>query len=572
MKKFLKGLVTFVMIAVMSVPSVACNNNDDIEPIDPNRTQLYVFNFNGGFGVEWLKKLKYDYEELHKDDVWEEGKKGVQVYLNSQKEWGATADSIRYGQDEIYYMEAINYHSLINDDALLDISEVVKADLGEYGDEAGRTIESKLTARQKAYYGIDDGEGNKSYYIIPHYEGFYGLTYNIDLFEQYGYYLAKEPTGEEGNRDIIDYFVDKEYNPQKSLGLDGVPNTSDDGLPTTYDEFFLLCDYVASNRHTPIVWMGQDYRSYVNSFTKALLVDFEGADQFMLNYDFSGTATDLGTVDKDGNFVYDTEDTPIDTTNGYQLARQAGKYYVLEFLNRIINTMVNSTSTTPKYTHSLVYNGGFSHMDAQEYFLYAGHDGGETAPIAMLMDGNWWAEEASSTFQDMTATMGEEFSRENRRFGFMPFPKSEHATEKEKTTLIGQSIAVVGVKKNIAEWKKPLALDFLKFAHTDERLVEFTTITNTPKSLNYEIDDDVLNSLSPFGKSLFEMYARADVISPFSSNPFYINNTKVADILSSTIDNTTKTHPVYEFKEKKATPEEYFKGLYTYKSNYWTTL
>ena len=56
--------------------------------IDSNRTTLFVSNFNGGFGKRWLKAAAKRYEELHKDDVYEAGKKGVQIWIDNSKTGG----------------------------------------------------------------------------------------------------------------------------------------------------------------------------------------------------------------------------------------------------------------------------------------------------------------------------------------------------------------------------------------------------------------------------------------------------------------------------------------------------
>ena len=65
MKNFKKMTALFCMIIVacMSFGAIGCGKDTDLEQIDPNRTQLYVFNYAGGYGVEWLNAIKKDYED-----------------------------------------------------------------------------------------------------------------------------------------------------------------------------------------------------------------------------------------------------------------------------------------------------------------------------------------------------------------------------------------------------------------------------------------------------------------------------------------------------------------------------
>ncbi|MFR6640367.1 MAG: hypothetical protein ACLUSP_02670 [Christensenellales bacterium] len=56
---------------------------------------------------------------------------------------------------------------------------------------------------------------------------------------------------------------------------DGKPNTDDDGLPATYDEFFALCDKMKSEGVTPICWNGLAVE-YLTDFAKSLAADYDG--------------------------------------------------------------------------------------------------------------------------------------------------------------------------------------------------------------------------------------------------------------------------------------------------------
>ncbi len=567
MKNTIKKFMALALAALICCPMAACGDPDDEnganEKIDPHRTQLYVYNFYGGYGSDWLSAAKLRYEELHKDDIYEDGKKGIQIYINNQKTAiMGLSGQILDNRDEVYFTEYAYYYTLKNEGVLGDISEAVTKPLKEYGES--RSIKDKMSRDQQAYYGVGEGDEAK-YYAVPHYAGYSGLIYNIDLFEEEGYYFAKTPSDNtrEGR------FIDK-FNTVRSAGPDGEFGTSDDGLPATYEEFFVLCDFIADNGQTPIIWNGANYKDYLNNLTQALIADYEGLDQMMLNYTLNGTATSLSKI-SGGNLVADEAPTAVKETDAWQLARQAGKYYGLSFLEKLV--------TTDGYHNKLAFNGGYSHMNAQEDFLYAGYDG-KTKPAAMLCDGCWWEMEAKDTFTAMEASKGEKFSKYERNFGFMPLPKAtaekaaENVSKEKKNTLYDEIYSICFMKANVADWKKPLALDFIRFVNSDESLREFTSVTNTVKALDYTMSKEEKEKLTPFGKSLMELKEKSDVVYPYSTNAVYANNQAffgTHESFRSTVS-TNYQWPAEALHENGITAAQYFAGMETYYRNNWASL
>ena len=564
MKKSIRRMLALGMAIVMSLALAACaqpdsGNEFDDQQVDTSKTQLYVFNFNGGYGAAWLSALKERYEELHKDDVFEEGKKGVQIVVNNNKgNADAFSSQILSNRDEVYFTEYAYYYTLLQSGILGDITEAVTGDLGAYGDPAGTTILSKLSDEQKEFYGVLGEDGEYHYYGVPHYAGYNGIVYNVDLFEQEGYYFAD---GVESSEFIEDYFIVRSTD-KKSAGPDGKYDTYDDGLPANEDEFFLLCEYIASRGHTPISWNGSHHNDYLGDLGQALQANAEGAEQMKLNYSMNGEATSLGSV-INGEFVLDSAPTTLTAKNGYQVQRQAGKYYTLSFLEKLIKN--------EKYHGQLNFNSAYTHMNAQEDFLYAGHDGGATAPIAMLVEGIWWENEASATFESMEDSMGSAFGRNSRRFALMPLPKIGIA-EAGENVMVEKLYSLCFMKANIAEEKKALAYDFIMFANTNASLVEFTQITNTPKNMNYTLTEEEMASLSPFGRSVFEVKQNSTVIYPYSKEPVYVNQPGMFAAYAawkSTVGGVFYNGPAMQFNENKLDATAYFNGMLDYYSENW---
>ena len=524
--------------------------------IDQSKTQIYVSNYAGGYGSEWLAAVKTRFEEAHKDDVIEEGKKGVQIVIDSIANTAKDeAAKILDNKNEVYFTEQSSYFSLKSQGILGDITDAMSSALpGE-----STSILDKMSDEQKSFYGISEN-GEIHYYALPHYSGFFGITYNIDLFDEKGFYFASSPLSDR----LADQFVTAR-NSKKSAGPDGVSGTSDDGLPTTYDEFFKLCDYMVSKDVTPFLSNGHNYKDYLNWLVNAFATSYEGKDEMSKVYTLDGSVSTLATIDN-GTLKMDETPTALSTKNGYETSRMAGKYYALKFMERIFG---NSN-----YHNTKITNSGYSHIDAQTDFLYAGNDN-VTNPIAMLSDGIWWENEAKSTFEAMAQAKGDSFSRMNRRFGFMPLPSAtaEKAAE-HKSTLHDVLFSFCFMKSNVAESKKAIIKEFIRFCNTDVSLSEYTYTTNTPKALKYAMSEADLAKMSPFGRSVYELKSNSDIVYPYASSSFYANNEEKFDPRKqySTKDSNgvVTDYCVEAIAEKGQSAETVFEGLYRYYKDAWS--
>ena len=555
----MKKKQTLVILAATSLSAalVSCGTVSPGEKIDSNKTQIYVSNYAGGYGSEWLSKLKTRFEAAHSEDSVEEGKKGVQIIIdNVSNIVNSISDQILDGRNEVYFTEQSSYFQLKKKGILGDITDAVTAKLSDYGED--KSILDKLSSEQAAFYGIEE-DGSTHYYAVPHYSAYFGLTYNIDLFDEKGFYFAKTPTGTR----LDDQFITTRNN-KKSAGPDGQEGTSDDGLPTTYEEFFTLCEYIAKKDCTPFLTNGHNYKDYLNWLVNALAADYEGKDAMVTSYTLDGDLNLASIVDNE--LTMDASATTITTENGYETSRMPGKYYAISFLEKILKT---STYHNDKYT-----NTGYSHTDAQRDFLYAGNDGGSTKPIAMLSDGIWWQNEAKSVFEKMVDSKGEAYSAANRHFGFMPLPKAtaEKATE-GKTTLADTHFSLCFMKSNVAEVKKNIIKEFIKFANTDESLVEYTITTNTPKALNYSLTNEEKNQMTTFGRSIIELREKADIVYPYANSSFFANNESDFDPRNQYYfsDGSTQIQYVAQgIVEKGYTAATYFTGMNTYYKDKWS--
>ncbi len=557
MKKFIKMVCAFVLAfstCLAGFSLYGCSRDGSGETIDPSRTQLYVAVFNGGYGSEWLQNAKVRFEEEFKDKSYESGKKGAQIIITPYLDRSICSTSLYNNMDlnpnEMFFTESIPYQEFVTGGKFLDITEAVTTPLTEFGEE--KSIEDKMFP-----YHIENFKTGGKYYALPYYEAFHGIIYDVDMFEDELFYFALDKNNGNGGF-IFDLEDERSYGPDGRTGvIDGVDYSADDGLPATYEEFYQLCDRMKEQGIAPITWSG-GYPSEVTKTISALHADYEGAEQMMLNLTFDGTATDLvDTVDENGNITLQ-EPVEITAENGYMLQRQAGKYYALDFFDTIIER---------EYYADLTFNTSQSNTGAQEEYLYSRFSSSKT-PIAMLVDGTYWENEASGIFTDMVnGGYGQAAAKENRRFALMPYPKATQEKLDEQTSPVFMDInySTSLVSSRIEEYKIPLAYDLLRFLHTDEELCEYTVATNTPKPFQYDLGEEYLDRMTYYGRSLYEMHSTGNIIYPSSNSPvFYRNFSNLTPEFRpwvSTIGTSSYNVPITGLRASGVDAKAYFDGL-----------
>ena len=476
-----------------------CGGGGDGEDVDTTKTQLYVSNYDGGFGDEWLYSAKAKFEKLYENKSFEEGKKGVQVWITpSELNGPALIDSVLGAREHVFVAQSVYYYDYLSSGVMLDISDVVTESLSEFGEE--NTIENKLIKEQKDFLKV----GGK-YYAVPHYFGANGIIYDVDLFDS-----CKAFIGADGK------FGKKSTDTGLSVGGDGVANTPDDGLPATYEQFYALCDRIKGASYTPIAWSGE-HQFNMGYATVAIAAEANGAKNTNLLYNFNGTSDRvIKKFNPNGTVDYGTE--TISQSNGYKAYAQAGNYYALEFVNKLVRS--------EGYLHANNFTDGVTAQATQEEFVLSSKDSSKT-PIAMLVDGNWWENEVSGFMKTMEDSgRYEGAGRMARRFGFMPLPKPNNTFVGENHTLLEANNSYMFIRADIDAKYEEVAKLFLKFLNTDENLREFSVLTNTPKALKYDLTNEDKAKMTYFGHNLFDFKnaTTTDTVYQCSTNELYYNN------------------------------------------------
>ena len=336
------------------------------------------------------------------------------------------------------------------------------------------------------------------------------------MFDEKGFYIAETPDSDD------DILISKS-NPTKSAGPDGKKGTEDDGLPRTYDEFFKLCVEINAVGVDPICFPGQYTQQHLSLLLDSLVATHEGVEGMLPNYSFSGTVNLVviqnGKIKRDtkGNPV--TESVEITEENAYLLARQEGRYYAMDFLTRLL-------SDTDYYNEADGENPAVSHVQNQQKFLENESRGKRAS--AMLIDGTWWQMEADDVFTTM-AKRDEKYSKDNRKFGWMPLPQ---ATEEEaakvangtkKSVFSDYLNAVACIKSGLPDGVRKAALAFLQYAYTDEALANFTYTTATTIGVDY-LDVIDRNKLNYYEKSLIDYIQNSELIYQVPTSALYAKN------------------------------------------------
>ena len=355
MNKILTKAIAF-LLAVCSIVSItACSTV--VEDIDSDKSQLYVANYTGGTGEKWLEDVKNRFETQYQETSFEEGKKGVQIITDSNKSYdGTTLETTLETSDfDVFFTHGAAYFSYASSGNLLDITSLVKTKLGS----DNKTIESKLTNEAKSILPIDG-----KYYAIPHADfTSANIQYDAGVFKSKNLYFSAEIDANDTTYPGTRKFV-ANSSAEKSCGPNGVKGDYDDGLPSTYMEFYKMMDKMTKNNVIPFVWTGKSMH-YTNILTNSLLIAYLGGDLSTVNYDFESE----GTLEVIESFAGDkpnvTTITGINENNANKIRSSAALYYALELCDKVFSNEKNYYRESPLTT--------YTHLDAMTTFARTNH-------------------------------------------------------------------------------------------------------------------------------------------------------------------------------------------------------
>ena len=560
MKK-MKKIVTLLMAGLMCFGTFSGCGKGNGDGFDENKSTLVIGYQDGGFRQNWLDTWCEDFAEMYKDYSFEEGKTGIQFDIRPSKRL-ASSSAATEARDEKYHIvfnEQSNHTDFFEKiDVARDITDIVTTPLTEFGET--KTIAEKLSLDDQAFFGnnADHTENAYTYYTLPWFEAIMGIYYDVDLFEQKGYYISA-PASEGGNPDsygcVRSKTAKRGNGPDGKTGvIDGVDYSYDDGLPATYEEFFKMCDKIYANSQTPIIWSGHQV-NYMPVLFQSVAADFDGYEQTKLKFTLDGTATNLISVDSTTGAITRLPDQVITSETGYWLAQQEGNYQALKFFDQLINTLDPNDSLQRKYLNKdQAFGNSVTHTAAQGLFVGSKYqDNAKT--IAMIADGSWWYNEATSFFNMYSSIEGA--GMKERKIGLMPMPKAS-SDRLGESTYVKCWLTNVFISKYTPDNLLEAAELFFRYIHTDKALSSFTRDANGVRPFTYQQVGDDASNTSYYAKDLLRIHNTQKIVNTYSLNNVVKNNTSA---MNANYTSKYGNEPQNILYKKAATPAKIFNSF-----------
>ena len=528
--KFLKKAMCGAMALCMSFGLAACGGggtggtSGGTSGGDTSAsTSINVLVFTGtatrNGAIKWIQSAAERFTELKKNEVYESGKKGVNISISDNK--SIPYENLSTDGNDIYLDEAkADMYTYSASNELMQLDEIVKY----IEDEQGLIIDADA---KKRMLGYESADGQRHYYGLPQYEWSNSLTYDVNYFEDSGIYFAKpdatKSVTHEGKYGTVK-FVDP-MDMQKSCGPDGAYGTTDDGLPSSLEELAQLCDYIKSKSGSPFIMPGGAAGSvYSFHMVQAIWAALEGAETMKsVTAEFSDKAVEVVTGFKSNEFFFGDKNIPMPITekvvlndeNGYKMYDMASRYYALAFM-QLANDNDWFHSETKSDTSADKVQTTFIATNANER-------------AAMYIDGTYWYHEAKlynkgSAFTQWRRTSG----GKARKLSYMSLPTTLNGSvaegEGKKNTMLNVGSSFMFANNRVSEnaGKKKAVVDFLKFLYSKEELAAFTEFIGMNIPINYDYDEQKLGDY--YYTSFKQIKKEAEVITTASSNPIQYKN------------------------------------------------
>ncbi len=509
------ALSAFMLVGSVGMSMTACGDLDEEDSSSTfeaiynvpgaNKMEIKIKNFGMGPGNLWLEETMERFAEANQNTKYGD-KTGV--YLKYESTNNQNTKAMAGDSTNIFFDERMsNPYELAQNNLLLNLDSIVKNE-----NRVGGKLEDKIFDAAKG--GIMQGE---SYYALPHYEFFGGIAYNRSTFEDLNAYFAAE------DEDYVETY-DSSYGSAnfiadedavKSNGPDGKPDTEDDGLPCSLEEFIILCDYIkekSGGEIAPITISGEHYLKYADYLLIGVWSALAGPEQMRNYYNCTGEI-EVVARDDNGKLQFTNENLfegidyvkkPVtktvtmaaDGSQGWMGNDMAAKYYAYAILDIL---------REEEFFCSTAYSND-NHWDTQMDIYMEGK--AERPQAAMLIEGSYWYNESNEkggfdTYEKRVPNA----DRKTLDVAWMSMPTSlytDGAVGRDACFLdIGLAYTMINgnVQSNPALMQA--CLDFVEYCYSEQELKNFTMRTGITRAISYELNDDEKANLSSYARRLW---------------------------------------------------------------------
>lgn len=464
------ALGTAALVVLSSGALVGCGGKDPSK----GKTTLNIRYYSGGLGETWIDTVKTNFEKMFENVSFEEGKTGVYINLTKDKQFTDLEQTVAIGADknDIYYSDIIDLNRITSAGIAYDVTNIYTEDVygangnvkvaadGKSYEKQESSIHDKAQDDVKEVFNVDN-----KYYAIPYADCLSGIVVDYDLFENEG------------------------WNNYSGMY----------GLPGTFDEFKdLLNTIITDGNYSAYTW---SVNHYTQMILDAIIQKVDGDEGTALWNTYSGEYD----FNNDGTISADEKITP---ETAYKILDTRGYKAAYEF----VSTLYRKENGVSYYDSNIIQ--GVTYSGAQQDFLMS--KSSSTRPrIAMILEGDWWENEAKGTFVSM-GQIDENDGYGKRDFRFMPIPQMTSNDKGAKYTIASHSKTgeICFVNKKTVEndtLKQTLCKLWLQYAYSDEALKIFTKNSGSALPYNYELTESELAELTPFARSVWDMHTNDEV-------------------------------------------------------------
>lgn len=543
--------------------------------IPDDKIGIRVSLYQGGFGDEWLKTLAAEFNEtVLKDTDYTVTVQEDKILPDSILESLTSGSQSSY---QLYVSEGNEWGTGIYRDLFVDLSDIAQS---KVDGESGDTVEGKIRDYD-TWQGLYSKYG-EGLYALPWGNSIMGLVIDHQEFiDREWYYFAGEEDKaaldaqkivyEEGQDDSGDYrlifkssegetcYEEGDY--ILTAGHDEVYGTYDDGQPLTLEEFDQLIDDIYYSGVTPFIWGGST-DGYLDTLLNSLFAAYAGEAGYNAfhRYDSLGEKVELSDGTK----------TVITIENGYLVTQMKALEQAYQFFEDHFDYKNPSLAN---YMHRDCTDSS-SHLDAQTHYILGYRNDVRNPQSAILIDGNWWENEARATFNDLESVNRGMGDREYR-YLLLPNLGADQKTDKSIFSCTASGSIVVPHDQDST--RLYYTKEFIKYILRDESLRYVARTTGYNLAYEYTLTEEDEQEMTPFTRNVAAMYADTEnieikylPIDKASSPLAYASDKAVRNIFLPSIRGTFPTSAVKAVQNYSM--EEIVEGLKkAYTAENWAT-